>query len=78
MSLSFSPIFLEAYVCTSLIYTPSWRKCKGEELGEPGKCMCECGDSLAVINDTAKLNVIQGKIKSLSTLSGGEFWTGVR
>ena len=59
------------------MYTPSWRKCKGKELGQPGKCMCEWGH-LAVINDTAKLNVIQSKITSLYTSSRKEFWTGVR
>ena len=69
--------FLAAYVRTSLIYTPSTRQCKGNELGQQGKCMCQ-GGNLAVINDTEKLNFIQDKLKRLNTFSGKEFWTGVR
>ena len=75
MPLSFNP-FLEAYVRTSLIYTPSCHKCTGYKLRR-GQCMCKGGGHLAVINDTAKLNVIQSKLKSLSNFRDRAFWTGI-
>ena len=69
---------LEVHVCTSLIYTPSCREYTGEELHWHRKNGSECKvGHLAIINDKKKLDLVQSKINSLSTLGNKAFWTGV-
>ena len=68
---------LEVHVGTSLIYTPSFSKCTGEELWrKENGCQCKVGQ-LAIINDKKKLDLVKSKINSLSTLGRNAFWTGV-
>ena len=69
---------LEVHVCTSLIYTPSCREYTGEELHWHRKNGSECKvGHLAIINDKKKLDLVQSRINSLSTLGNKAFWTGV-